>query len=130
MVLAALPLSQAQGQMVFSDIALSAGVGSESYDSSSRHGLGIIWIDYDNDGFPDLFASNGAGLPSHLYHNEGNGTFTNADDLIPTITIEATSAMFADYDNDGDKDIYLMAAGGDLLASDGELNLLSAKPMG
>ena len=124
MVLAALPLSQAQGQMVFSDIALSAGVGSESYDSSSRHGLGIIWIDYDNDGFPDLFASNGAGLPSHLYHNEGNGTFTNADDLIPTITIEATSAMFADYDNDGDKDIYLMAAGGDLLASDGELNLL------
>ena len=114
------------GQMVFNDIALSAGVGSDSYDSSSRHGLGIIWVDYDNDGFPDLFASNGSGLPAHLYHNNGDGTFSNADGLLPASLplVDMTSAMFADYDNDGDKDIYIMAAGGDLFAPDGAVNML------
>ena len=101
-----IPGQTAVGQITFNDIAFSAGVGSEAYDSSSRHGLGIIWIDYDNDGFPDIFATNGSGDPAHLYHNEGNGSFTNADALLPSIAAgEMTSAMFADYDNDGDQDI-------------------------
>lgn len=118
-------LTEAQAQITFNDIALSAGVGSDSYDSSSRHGLGVIWIDYDNDGFPDIFASNGSGLSAHLYHNEGNGTFTDADALLPAIAAgEMTSAMFADYDNDGDQDIYIAAAGGDLFQEDGAVNLL------
>ena len=124
-VIGAMPLHEAIGQITFNDIALSAGVGSDSYDSSSRHGLGIIWIDYDNDGFPDLFASNGSGLDAHLYHNEGNGTFTKVDHLLPAIGAgEMTSAMFADYDNDGDQDIYIAAAAGDLFQQDGAANLL------
>ncbi len=124
-MIGAMPLSEAMGQMTFSDIALTAGVGSDSYDSSTRHGLGVIWVDYDNDGYPDIFASNGSGLPAHLYHNEGNGTFSDADALLPAIGAgEMTSAMFADYDNDGDQDIFIAVAAGDLFAPDGGANVL------
>ncbi len=124
-VIGAMPLNEAYAQITFNDVALTAGVGSEFYDSSSRHGLGVIWVDYDNDGFPDIFASNGSGLAAHLYHNEGNGTFTNADALLPVISSgEMTSAMFADYDNDGDQDVYIAAGAGDLFQPDGGTNLL------
>ncbi|MFK7845850.1 MAG: FG-GAP-like repeat-containing protein [Rhodothermales bacterium] len=124
-VIGVMPLSEVNAQITFSEIGIAAGVGSDSYDSSSRHGLGVIWIDYDNDGFPDLFASNGSGDPAHLYHNEGNGTFTNADALLPAIAGgEMTSTMFADYDNDGDQDIYIALGSGDLFSPDGGVNIL------
>ncbi|MEM8486623.1 MAG: FG-GAP-like repeat-containing protein [Bacteroidota bacterium] len=124
-VIGAMPFTQATAQISFNEIGVSAGVGSDSYDSSSRHGLGVIWVDYDNDGFPDIFASNGSGLPAHLYHNEGNGTFTDADNLLPVLPgVEMTSTMFADYDNDGDQDIYIAVGSGDLFSPDGGANIL------
>ena len=120
-----MPLFEASGQILFNEVAVTAGIGSDTYDSSSDHGLGITWIDYDNDGFPDLFAINGAGLPAHLFHNEGDGTFTNQDALLPSLPLnEQTGAMFADYDNDGDQDIYITVAGALPDQPDGGLNIL------
>ena len=41
-------------------------------------GSGVAWIDYDNDGFQDLFFVNGAaGSSNALYHNNRDGTFTD-----------------------------------------------------
>lgn len=123
--LAFLPFSSAWGQIQVNEVAISAGIGSEIYDSSPAHGLGAIWIDYDNDGFPDLFVPNGANLPSHLYHNEGNGTFSNQDALLPSGMLgELTGAMFADYDNDGDQDIYITVANITPEEPDGGANIL------
>lgn len=54
----------------FKDVTKAAGL----YDSSDK-ALGIAVIDYDNDGWPDLFITNDT-QPNKLYHNNHNGTFT------------------------------------------------------
>jgi len=73
--------------------------------------FGASWIDYDNDGWLDIYVTN-AYLPSgqnnFLYHNEGDGTFAK----ITTEVITSESAVtfnhcWADYDDDGDDDLYV-----------------------
>ena len=124
-VLSAYLAPVAQAQLSFNEVGVAAGVGSDTYDSSSRHGLGINWIDYDNDGDPDLFMPNGGGELPHLYRNNGDGSFTNQDALLPGLpVVEMTGANYADYDNDGDLDIYITVGGSDLFSADGAPNLL------
>ena len=80
-------------------------------------GSGVAWIDYDNDGFPDLYFVNGApGAPSALYHNNKDGTFSDvtaraglAGNLAPGVF--KTGVAVGDYDNDGDLDLYVTALG-------------------
>jgi hypothetical protein len=54
----------------FEDVTAKAGLG----DATSKS-LGAAVIDYDNDGWPDLFVANDT-QPNKLYHNNRNGTFT------------------------------------------------------
>lgn len=56
----------------FKDVTRAAGL----YDPSDK-ALGIALIDYDNDGWPDLFITNDT-QPNKLYHNNRNGTFTES----------------------------------------------------
>ncbi len=75
----------------------------------------VLWGDYDNDGFLDFFATNSAVLgegqsnPNFLYHNNGDGTFTNmaADAGVAMEDgVEVhKGAAWADYDNDGFLDL-------------------------
>ncbi|HEY1265281.1 MAG TPA: CRTAC1 family protein, partial [Terriglobales bacterium] len=58
------------GDGTFTDVSKQAGVD----DSKHFYGLGVIWGDYDNDGWPDLYVANDAG-PNYLYHNKHDGTF-------------------------------------------------------
>jgi hypothetical protein len=58
------------GNGKFEDVTEKAGL----YDPSSKS-LGAAVIDYDNDGWPDLFVANDT-QPNKLYHNNRNGTFT------------------------------------------------------
>ena len=79
-------------------------------------GSGVAWIDFDNDGLPDLFFSNGADLargkpfPGNvLYHNLGNGKF---EDVTKKAGVSgngmfATGATAGDYDNDGFLDLFV-----------------------
>ncbi|MBM3986045.1 MAG: VCBS repeat-containing protein, partial [Planctomycetes bacterium] len=98
----------AAAQVLFTNVAASAGVGDQSYFSLTSHGLGTACIDVNRDGWPDLFCVNGKSSPSHLYLNQGNGTFVLRDDLLPPLAdVEKQGAIFADYDNDGDDDIYV-----------------------
>jgi hypothetical protein len=60
------------GNGTFTDVSKQAGVD----DPEKRFGLTAIWEDFDNDGRLDLFVTND-GQPNYLYHNEGNGRFTD-----------------------------------------------------
>lgn len=73
-----------------------------------------VWGDYDQDGDLDLFVANGADSPngqiSPLLQNDGAGTFTNATTAsgISTTPNSAIFANTADFDGDGDLDIYVV----------------------
>ena len=96
-------------QVQFTDVASQAGIDGDNYESRTTHGLGMNWIDYDNDGWADLFAVNGWNTNgAHLFRNEGDGTFSRQDTLLPAlVNNEMMGSVFADYDNDGDSDIYI-----------------------
>ena len=63
--------------------------------------IGSAWGDYDNDGYPDLFASSGLGRPQ-LFHNNGDGTFTDVGAKAGfTDFVVGSISFWCDYDNDG-----------------------------
>ncbi len=68
---------------------------------------GVATIDYDGDGHYDLFFSDGAS--SRLYRNQGDGRFaeTTAEAGLPVDVPGINVALFADFDNDGDADLFL-----------------------
>jgi hypothetical protein len=94
----------------FVDVAEQAGVAATTDDVSAS------WGDYDNDGYLDLYVvSNSPCLPpllyeqDHLFHNEGDGTFTEQTSLLPASSTFGAGyqAAWFDYDGDGDQDLYL-----------------------
>ena len=65
------------------------------------------WVDYDNDGWLDLFVANAYNQPNRLYHNDGNGSFSRvSNDPVVTDREHNVSCSWVDYDNDGDMDLY------------------------
>jgi len=90
------------GDGTFTDVTLSAGVGAEGL-----FGMGVAVGDYDNDGLPDLLVL-GYGR-CILYHNNGNGTFTEvtARAGVENAGRWASSAAWFDYDNDGKLDLVI-----------------------
>jgi len=62
--------------------------------------MGVAVGDYDNDGYDDLYVTGYGG--NHLYHNNGNGTFTDVTQSSGTGGSGwSTSAAWVDLDNDG-----------------------------
>jgi hypothetical protein len=86
-------------------------------------GSGVAWIDYDGDGFPDLFFVNGApGASNALYHNNKDGTFTDVTRPAGVAGISGANAKsfktgvtVGDYDNDGRLDLFVTAYGPNIL---------------
>jgi hypothetical protein len=74
---------------------------------------GCAWGDYDNDGWLDLFVANRSGQNNFLYHNNRDGTFTRVTaGAIATDTGNSYGAAWADYDNDGNLDLFVTNFGG------------------
>lgn len=89
----------------FIDISQEAGLTRDG--STTRH---VIWVDYDRDGFLDLFAA--GNKQSHLYRNSGDGTFEDVSSLAGlTEPGNSLSAVFFDADNDGWPDLFLAQGG-------------------
>ncbi|MBN1351712.1 VCBS repeat-containing protein [candidate division KSB1 bacterium] len=80
--------------------------------TSYSQARGCIHLDYNNDGWQDIFIIN-QNKANELYENQGNDTFRNvADDKGVDLTGVFTGASTADYDNDGDLDLYLTVSTG------------------
>jgi len=59
-----------RGDGTFEEVSKKSG----AEDKNKYYGLGVVWGDYDNDGWPDLYVANDAG-PNYLFRNKHNGTF-------------------------------------------------------
>src|SRR5262249_44815374 len=85
----------------FEEVAARAGVQGDG-----RTCKGAAWIDFDNDGYPDLFLNNLNG-PAQLFHNNRDGTFT---DVTASMGIAGPNHGFScwawDFDNDGWLDLF------------------------
>jgi len=83
-------------------------------------GSGVAFIDYDNDGWPDIFLVNGSDWPGHtqkhttpkLYHNNHDGTFTDVTHKAGLdVEMYGMGVTVGDYDNDGYDDLFVTAFG-------------------
>ncbi len=83
-------------------------------------GAGCAFIDYDNDGYPDILLVNGEDWPGHtktpstlkLYHNNHDGTFTDVTRKAGlAVSMFGMGVAVGDYDNDGHDDLFITALG-------------------
>jgi hypothetical protein len=84
----------------FTDVTHKAGL-----DAEEMFGMGVAVGDFDNDGYDDLFVT--AYGQSHLFHNNGNGTFTDVTQKAGLSGIKefSSGAAWVDYDRDGRLDL-------------------------
>ncbi|MCR4317342.1 MAG: FG-GAP-like repeat-containing protein [Planctomycetes bacterium] len=87
-----------------------AAAGVESGAACS----GVAWGDYDNDGDLDLFVGTDANAEALLYLNEGNESFTEVHSNLGMnqLRTHTGGSAFADFDGDGDLDIYVACGAG------------------
>jgi len=123
------------GDGTFTDVTDKAGVPGGMLDGKKMWSVSAAWVDYNNDGFLDLFVSNYckwevnkdpycgptpqlraychpknyADLPNTLYRNNGDGTFTDvsAETGIAKYFGKGMGVAVADYDGDGFMDIFV-----------------------
>jgi enediyne biosynthesis protein E4 len=97
-----------EGNGKFREVGAEIGIK----DTIRGYGLGVVWFDFDNDGWPDIFVANDS-MPNYLWHNRRNGTFEE-------VAFEAGCALsgdgrpqsnmgiaVGDYDNDGWLDLFV-----------------------
>src|SRR6185437_2650249 len=94
-----------RGDGTFEDVSQKSGIAAKK-----GRALGVAFADYDDDGFMDFFVAND-GMQQYLFHNNGNGTFTEcglecgAGLTADGKPMSGMGVVFQDYDNDGRPDI-------------------------
>jgi enediyne biosynthesis protein E4 len=96
----------------FTDIADANHLRPNVYQSMSRK-PGVALFDFDNDGWLDIYLTNGKDVPNSLYRNNGDGSFTDvaADVGAQDRKGEGRGVAAADFNNDGWPDLYIGNAG-------------------
>ena len=93
------------GDGTFTDVSQRSGIAAKK-----GRALGVAFADYDGDGFTDIFVAND-GMQQYLFHNNGNGTFTEVGMEAGTALsqdgrrLSGMGVVFQDYDNDGKADV-------------------------
>jgi hypothetical protein len=111
----------------FRDVTQKAGIRSVHNNGAfgrkflpETMGPGVAFIDYDNDGWPDIFLVNGMDWPGHtqkhstlkLYHNNHDGTFADVTHKAGLdVEMFGLGVTVGDYDNDGFDDLFVTAYG-------------------
>jgi enediyne biosynthesis protein E4 len=114
-------------QIQFRDIATQAGIHFTHNNGAfgkkylpETMGPGCAFIDYDNDGWPDIALINGENWPGHpgatstakLYHNNHDGTFSDVTAKAGlAVPMFGLGVAVGDYDNDGFDDLFITALG-------------------
>ncbi|MFO0937577.1 MAG: CRTAC1 family protein [Gemmataceae bacterium] len=119
--------------VAFTDVTVKAGIGFTHFNGATGKkllpetmGSGVVVIDYDNDGKPDLLFVNSCPWPGQpmpekkpclaLYRNKGDGTFEDVTVAMGlNVTMYGVGACVGDYDNDGFPDVFIAGVGGDKL---------------
>jgi len=135
-VAVALPALMILGQtgaasIQFTDVTKAAGITFTHYTGAfgkkylpETLGPGVAFIDYDNDGWQDLFFTNGKDWPGQrrqsstlrLFRNNRNGTFTDVTRAAGlAVEVYGMGIAAGDYDNDGDTDLFVTTVGESLL---------------
>jgi hypothetical protein len=98
------------GPVTLSEVGASAGL-ADSSSTGNPHGVGIGFVDIDGDGLEDIVHA--AQGDSAVYHNNGDGSFSDvsaASGIGPALSgVDTYSVAAADYDADGDLDIFIAA---------------------
>jgi hypothetical protein len=93
------------GDGTFTDVSQRSGIAAKK-----GRALGVAFADYDGDGFTDIFVAND-GMQQYLFHNNGNGTFTEVGMEAGTALsqdgrrLSGMGVVFQDYDNDARPDV-------------------------
>jgi enediyne biosynthesis protein E4 len=94
------------GDGTFTDVAKAARVD----DANGYYGLGVMWTDFDDDGWPDIFVANDV-TPNYAYRNNRDGTFTEIG-LPSGLAVDENGneqacmgVSIGDYDRDGRLDL-------------------------
>ena len=106
---------------IFHDVTDRAGVGFRHHEFASElfpMGAGVVVFDFDNDGFQDIYIPDSDGANA-LYRNSGDGSFTEtaAAAGVDDPAERGNGGCAADYDNDGDFDLYVTNYGSSKLFS-------------
>ncbi|WP_197528033.1 FG-GAP-like repeat-containing protein [Posidoniimonas polymericola] len=84
------------GEQGFTDVSEQAGI------DGNHKGLGVVWWDYDNDRWPDIYVANDFYGPDRLYRNNHDGTFTDtAANVLPHTPWFSMGCDSGDLNNDG-----------------------------
>ncbi|MBL8188602.1 MAG: CRTAC1 family protein, partial [Acidobacteria bacterium] len=94
------------GDGTFTDVSKQAKVE----DAAGHYGLGVVWTDFDDDGWPDIFVANDT-VPNFAYRNNRDGTFTEMGFPLGVAVNEngneqaCMGITVGDYDRDGRMDL-------------------------
>jgi len=133
------PHENAAAKIIFSEVTSEAGLRNFRHDNGSfgemwfpeQMGSGCGFIDYNDDGWIDILLVGGGGWIGHtkrnvkalwLYKNNKDGTFSEVTEEtgLGSINTYGLGIVAADYDNDGDQDIFLTSLGRNILLSNND----------